>query len=69
MYYQKANGSLSKKVFKISEKDYLPKSTTIINRKHSFKIITTRKFHIGEHQVSVIVNGKEFEKIGFKLTE
>ncbi len=69
VYYQKANGSLSKKVFKISEKDYLPKSTTIINRKHSFKIITTRKFHIGEHQVSVIVNGKEFEKIGFKLTE
>ncbi|WP_347924621.1 DNA alkylation repair protein [Pontimicrobium sp. SW4] len=69
VYYQKANGSLSKKVFKITEKKYLTKSTSIINRKQSFKIITTRKFHLGKHQVSLIVNGKEFEKIDFKLTE
>ena len=69
LYYQKANGSLSKKVFKISEKDYLEKSTTKINRKQSFRIITTRKFHLGKHQVSIIINGIEFEKIDFELTE
>ena len=54
LYYQKANGSLSKKVFKISEKDYLPNSVTYINRKQSFKLITTRKFHLGLHRVAVI---------------
>ncbi|OUS00963.1 DNA alkylation repair protein [Flavobacteriales bacterium 33_180_T64] len=69
LYYQKANSSLSKKVFKISEKNYLEKSTTKINRKQSFKVITTRKFHIGEHQVSIIINGIELEKISFKLIE
>lgn len=69
LYYQKANRSLSKKVFKISEKDYLKKSKTKINRKQSFKIITTRKFHFGKHQVSIIINGTEFEKIDFELTE
>ena len=41
LYYQKKNGSLSKKVFKISEKVYSEKSTTSINRNQSFRIITT----------------------------
>lgn len=67
LYYQKSNGILSKKVFKISEKKYEANSTTVINRKQSFKIITTRKFHIGEHAVSIIINGKEFNKLSFEL--
>ncbi|PKH49386.1 DNA alkylation repair protein [Tenacibaculum sp. Bg11-29] len=68
LYYQKANSSLSKKVFKISEKEYSGNSTTIVRRKQSFKVITTRKFHIGKHQLSIIINGVEFEKIDFELT-
>lgn len=69
LYYQKSNGSLSRKVFKISEKEYSENSITKIHRKQSFKIITTRKFHIGKHQVSVIINGIEFDKNDFELTE
>ncbi|MCL4128434.1 UNVERIFIED_CONTAM: hypothetical protein GTU68_050589 [Idotea baltica] len=67
LYYQKANGSLSKKVFKISEKSYDAKSSTTIHRKQSFKVITTRKFHVGLHQVSLIINGIEFDKYDFEL--
>jgi len=67
LYYQKANGSLSKKVFKISEKEYSGNSTTIVRRKQSFKVITTRKLHTGKHQLSIIINGVEFEKIDFEL--
>jgi len=69
IYYQKANGSLTKKVFKISEKEYPANSNTIITRKQSFKVITTRKFHQGKHKVSIIINGKEFDTIDFKLKE
>ena len=69
LYYQKANGTLSKKVCKISEKDYAANSTTRITRKHSFKVVTTRKFHSGLHQVAVIINGNEFEKHDFELIE
>ncbi|MCF6280498.1 MAG: DNA alkylation repair protein [Flavobacteriaceae bacterium] len=69
LYYQKANGTLSKKVFKISEKEYPKNSIIKINRKQSFKIITTRKYHIGLHQLSIIINGKEFDVIDFELTE
>jgi 3-methyladenine DNA glycosylase AlkC len=69
LYYLKANGTLSKKVFKISEKEYPKNSTSRINRKQSFKIITTRKFYPGKHQLSIIINGKEFNKVGFELVE
>lgn len=69
LYYQKANGTLTKKVCKISEKEYTANSVTQINRKHSFKVVTTRKFHLGLHQVAVIINGNEFEKYDFELIE
>lgn len=68
VYYQKANGALTKKVCKISEKNYPAKSDTLICRNHSFKVVTTRKFHLGLHQVAVIINGTEFEKHNFELT-
>lgn len=68
LYFLKANGSLSKKVFKISEKTYAANSHTQVERRQSFKVITTRKFHIGQHQVSVIVNGVEMAKVAFELT-
>ncbi|WP_438710558.1 DNA alkylation repair protein [Aquimarina muelleri] len=67
LYYQKHNESLSKKVFKISEKLYPEKSKTTITRKQSFKIITTRKLYPGLHQISIIINGNEFEKHDFIL--
>ncbi len=67
IYYQKANGSLSKKVYKISEKTYEKNSTTKINRKQHFKIITTRKLHLGLHQLALVVNGQEQKKFDFTL--
>ncbi len=69
LYYQKANGSLSRKVFTISEKEYLANSITTIQRKQPFKVITTRKLHLGLHQLSLIINGKEFEKFDFELID
>lgn len=69
IYYQKANGTLAKKVHKISEKEYAGSSVTRITRKHSFRVVTTRKFHLGLHQVAVIINGNEFEKHDFELIE
>ena len=69
IYYQKANGSLARKVFKISEKEYTSDSITQIKRKQPFKLITTRKFHVGKHEVSLIVNGVEMNKLDFELIE
>ena len=69
LYYQKANRTLSKKVYKISEKEYAENSTTLITRKQSFRKVTTRVLHPGLHQIAVIVNGNEFEKHDFMLIE
>ena len=69
LYYQKANGTLSKKVYKISEKEYRANSITQIDRKQSFRVITTRKFHLGRHQLSLIINGNELKKLSFELVK
>jgi 3-methyladenine DNA glycosylase AlkC len=67
VYYQKANGTLSKKVYKISERNFPENSESQIDRKQSFKQISTRKFHPGLHQLAIILNGKEFPKLDFTL--
>ncbi len=67
IYYQKANNQLSKKVFKISERLILANQSIQLQKMHSFKIITTRKFYTGIHHVSLILNGFEFETNDFKL--
>lgn len=67
MYYKKANGSLSKKVFKISERVFQPGEIATITRRQSFRPITTRVYHTGNHKVSVIVNGVELATGDFEL--
>lgn len=69
VHYRKAKGHLAKKVFKISEKNYLPNQFVTVERNQSFKIITTRVFHTGHHQLSVIINGIEGEALSFELID
>lgn len=67
VYYLKKNGLYTKKVFKISERNLKAKETVFIQRKQSFKLITTRVFYPGKHQLSFIINGKEDELLDFSL--
>ncbi|MEG1230545.1 MAG: DNA alkylation repair protein, partial [Flavobacterium sp.] len=69
VHYKKAKGHLAKKVFKISEKVYPPNQLTKIERNQSFKLITTRVFHTGIHQLSIIINGTESEVLEFELID
>jgi 3-methyladenine DNA glycosylase AlkC len=59
IYFKKSNGNLNKKVFKISERQVSPNETIELNKSHSFREITTRKYYAGEHKVTVILNGEE----------
>lgn len=67
IHYKKNNGLLAKKMFKISERTYLPNQKETIYRKHNFKLITTKKFYAGNHKLSVFVNGEEKITGDFKL--
>lgn len=66
VYFMKANGKPSKKVFQISEGDYAPGKKPF-TRKHLFKDMTTRKHYVGQHRISVIVNGSEKADTVFEL--
>lgn len=69
LYYRKANGLLSRKVFKISEREYAPQTRSAIERRQSFRPITTRNFYPGKHELSLIINGEEVEKQSFMLLQ
>lgn len=66
LYFLKANGKLSRKVFKITEGKYDPGKYEF-SRKHSFRNMSTRRHYAGTHQISIIVNGEEKGKISFEL--
>ena len=58
VYFMKANGKLSKKIFQITENEYASGKHSF-KRKHSFVDMSTRKHYTGEHRVSIIINGEE----------
>ena len=68
VYFAKAKGKVSKKVFKITEKDY-ESGTFSISRRQPFQEQTTRKHYPGVHQISIIVNGEEKAKASFDLNK
>lgn len=61
------NGKQNKKVFKISEKDYEKETIAHIEKRHSFKPISTRTYYEGVHAISIIVNGVVFGCLDFSL--
>lgn len=67
IYFQKADGSLSPKVFKMTAKELKGKESMPLKKRYSFKIITTRKYHLGKHQLAIQINGEEKIKKDFIL--
>ena len=63
----KKNGSLAKKVFKISERQIAAGERLEVVKQHRFRPITTRVYYSGEHRVSIIVNGRESDSVAFGL--
>ena len=67
IYFLKANGTHSKKVFKISEKVYAPNSKTTIEKSQLFKNLSTRKLYPGKHMIGIVVNGIEYGQKTFEI--
>ena len=59
IHYLRSNGTHSKKVFKISERELKPQEILPVKRAQSFRVITTKTFYTGTQQLSIIINGKE----------
>jgi 3-methyladenine DNA glycosylase AlkC len=61
VYFVKNNGTLSKKVFQISEKSLDREESISISKNHRFIDLTTRKHYEGVHKVGIVINGNESE--------
>jgi 3-methyladenine DNA glycosylase AlkC len=68
IYHQKANGTLTPKVFKWKELVIKAGETITLTKNHSIKEISTRKYYAGEHKCSVMLNGQELAITTFSLT-
>lgn len=64
--YRKANGNLSRKIFKITEGQYSDNSLHF-ERRQSFLPMSTRRHYPGEHRLAVIVNGRELAVEEFEV--
>lgn len=67
IYFMKANGKLTPKVFKLKNIVLAANQSVVVAKNHSFKPITTRIYYAGLHQVAIQVNGKEVARADFKL--
>lgn len=67
IHHVKANGKLTPKVFKLTNKTLEPGLALKISKTHPFRFITTRKYYPGKHVLEIQVNGSSYGKIHFEL--
>jgi 3-methyladenine DNA glycosylase AlkC len=66
--FVKANGTRSRKIFRVTENMFSPGKTVHIRRAHSFRDLTTRKHYAGRHGIAILVNGKQQAEAELLLT-
>ncbi|MCG8914289.1 DNA alkylation repair protein [Actinokineospora sp. PR83] len=67
VHHRKANGGQTGKTFKLTTRTLAPGERLDITRDHSFRPITTRRYHPGEHGLELHVNGNSTGRADFTL--
>jgi len=67
VYYMKANGKLASKVFKLTKKLLKAGEKVKVQKRISFKPISTRKYYTGAHAVQIQINGSLYDRLEFRL--
>ncbi len=67
VHHVKADGSTSPKVFKGWVLELPPRATVVLEKRHSMKPVTTRRYHAGRHRVTLQVNGETVAEAAFAL--
>jgi hypothetical protein len=69
VYLLRANGRQTPKVFKHRKLSLKPGQIIQLQKKQSFRPVTTRKYYPGTHAIQPQVNGRRFERVEFELTD
>ena len=67
VHHVKADGSRTPKVFKGWQVELPPHGTATRVKRHSLRPVTTRRYHGGEHALSVQINGRTVAEASFML--
>lgn len=67
VYYVKANGKLSPKVWKLAKRTLGPREVLPVRKTHSFAKVTTRRYYPGEHAIEPQINGKQYGRASFAV--
>ena len=63
----KASGATSAKVFKGWSLTLAPHQAVELTRRHSMRVVTTRRYHPGRHEVDLRINGQLLARAPFEL--
>ena len=69
LHFKKANGTMVGKVFKWKTLSLDAHSTIALEKKHSIRIITTRRYYDGQQGLSLRINGQDFGFEEFALNK
>ena len=69
VHHQRANGTLSPKVFKWKTVELAPGGVRQACTRHSFRPVTTRPYYPGRHRVELLVNGDAIGAADFELRD
>lgn len=67
VFFKKANGQLSPKVFKWKTLALSAGARLVLEKKHLFKPFSTRRLYAGEHRIALQVNGTVLAETHFEL--
>jgi 3-methyladenine DNA glycosylase AlkC len=68
VHHRKAGGGRTAKTFKLTTATLQPGERLEVRREHSFRVITTRRYHPGPHAIALQVNGVVTDRAEFELT-
>jgi 3-methyladenine DNA glycosylase AlkC len=68
LHYQKANGKLAPKVFKLSKITVQPEQVVTLRKTISFRPITTRTYYPGAHTIAPQINGVRYPALPFEVS-
>lgn len=67
VHHVKAHGGTTAKVFKGWQLELPPMGEVSLTKRHSMKLITTRRYHAGRHGITVHINGTTVAQAHFDL--
>ena len=67
VHHVMARGGTSARVFKGWQIELAPYAELVLTRRHSMKAVTTRRYHPGDHLVTVQANGRKVAEAAFEL--